>query len=84
MSATVTELQSYLIKDIFGDFVSATGREFDDASALSTGLRRVSCRVIGHVAGTRLSGVNHNKFKIFLPREAAPIFYGSIVISTQK
>ena len=40
---TVTELQSNLIKDIFVDFVDATGRDFDFALALSgsTGLRRV-------------------------------------------
>ena len=44
--ATVVALLSYLIKDIFVDFVSATGREFDYALPLSTGLSWVSGRVI--------------------------------------
>ena len=51
MSATVTELPSYLIINFFEDFVSATGHDFDDALALYTGLWRVSGRVIGRVAG---------------------------------
>ena len=37
--------------DFFGDFVDAMGRDFELALALSTGLRRVSSRVIQRVAG---------------------------------
>ena len=40
--ATVVALLSYLIKDIFVDFVSLTGHDFDYALALSTGLSWVS------------------------------------------
>ena len=54
---TVTELQSNLIKDIFGDFVDATGRDFDFALALSTGLRRVSGSIIRRIAGRRVGVV---------------------------
>jgi len=49
--ATVVALLSYLIKDIFMDFVSATGREFDCSLACSTRLWWASGKLIWRVAG---------------------------------
>ena len=54
MSATVTELPSYLIINFFDDFVSATRHDFDDALALYTGLWRVSGRVMWRVTSMRV------------------------------
>ena len=45
----------------FGDFVRSTGRDFDDALALSMGLRRVSGKVIGRVAGMSVVVVSWSK-----------------------
>ena len=47
-----------MINHFFGDFMDAMGHDFDLALALSTGLRRVSGRVIRRAAGTGVGVVS--------------------------